>query len=378
MWLHIQNNDKKFIIGIKELYESIAPGENTYAIIDRLGDEIPAGSILVENTKDFKSLLESRTDWTGIIFNPLDPKCWKWLKHIPEYIPVVWYRWGYEAYKTHSYLRKNYLYLPETKRIVYQMNHSSSAIEWLRGIWNMARGRYKPLQRVDVLVGPEREEYDLYRDVGLLTEKTVWKFGMTATLDSFCEGLDESSPGKDIKVGNSADPTNNHLEAFRLLSKFDLTGRKVITPLSYGSHRYRDIVLRQGEKILGEHFEPLIDFMPLKKYNNVLIRCGFIVMNHLRQQAGANIMADLWRGGKVYMNETTAYKSSKSWGLSVDLISEQSEKTFFTPKSTERIDKDRSILQDKIGRMSIHDKTHELLEYCNSLALSTSSTKRRR
>lgn len=366
MWLHIQNNDKKFLSRITAFNEAAAPGENIYVVNSKGEGELPAGVKLIENSKKFIQLLNSRSDWAGIIFYPLAPKCWKWLKHIPEHIPVVWYRFGYEAYEMYPYLRKNYLYMSETKRLVHRTMPFLSFLKWLRA---HLPGRFKPLRRVDVFVGPEHQEYELYREADLLSKRTVWKFGGIGSLEDICNGVSVDSHGQDIKVGNSSDPSNNHVEAFRWLSKFDLSGRKVITPLGYGENRYRDVILRKGEEILGKHFEPIVDFLTLEKYNRLCNRCGYVMMNHLRQQAGGNIVADLWRGSKVYMNNTTSYKSRKSWGLSVELISEQSEETFFTPKSPEVIESDRSILQEKRGRTSARDNTRKLFQYFKQLAL---------
>ncbi|MDZ7680670.1 MAG: hypothetical protein U5J63_02895 [Fodinibius sp.] len=44
--------------------------------------------------------------------------------------------------------------------------------------------------------------------------------------------------GSNILLGNSSSATNNHLEAFELLQNLELRDRKVVTPLSYGCHKY--------------------------------------------------------------------------------------------------------------------------------------------
>lgn len=370
MWLHVQNNERKFFAGIAALFEAVAPGENTYVVSERAGGPVPDGATLIEDADAFESLLASRDDWDGIIFNPLAPHCWPWLKHVPAPIPVVWYRWGYEAYETSPYLKRHCGYMPETQRFVYSLKKTYAARESLKGLRDFAIGRFKPLRRVDVFVGPEEEEYDLYRKAGLLSDRAIWKFGAITAVEDICRGSNFDTLGVDIKVGNSSNPANNHVEAFRWLSKFDLTGRKVIVPLSYGSDLFLDTVLKKGEEILGAQFEPIVDFLPLEEYNRKVNRCGFVVMNHLRQQGGGNITADLWRGSNVYMNDTTYYKTRTAWGLSVGLISTAREAEFFTPKAPAQIGRDRTILQKKLGRSAVYERTREILGYCRQLGRS--------
>ena len=48
-------------------------------------------------------------------------------------------------------------------------------------------------------------------------------------------------------IGNSGDPTNNHLDVFDFLKKHDIGNRNIYVPLSYGgSKRYREVVKDVG------------------------------------------------------------------------------------------------------------------------------------
>lgn len=104
-------------------------------------------------------------------------------------------------------------------------------------------------------------------------------------------------------AGNSASATNNHVELFRKIrDQVDLSERKIIVPLSYGDICYRDKVIVDGKKILGNAFMPLVDFMPIGEYHKIISSCQFVVMNHLRQQALGNICSGLLAGAKIYLN----------------------------------------------------------------------------
>lgn len=108
--------------------------------------------------------------------------------------------------------------------------------------------------------------------------------------------------GNDIQVGNSATYSNNHLDAFEELARLDLAGRRVIVPLSYGDYRYREAVIEQGARTLGDKFTPLKDFMPLSDYLATIGACSVVIMNHRRQQALGNICAAVYRGAHVFLH----------------------------------------------------------------------------
>jgi hypothetical protein len=109
--------------------------------------------------------------------------------------------------------------------------------------------------------------------------------------------------GTNILVGNSATPSNNHLEIFDCLARLDLSGRRIIVPLSYGDLAYRDAIVSRGCELFGSAFTPLIDFLPQHEYAAITASCNIVVMNHKRQQALGNIGAGLYQGAHVFLDE---------------------------------------------------------------------------
>lgn len=106
-----------------------------------------------------------------------------------------------------------------------------------------------------------------------------------------------------IQIGNSADPTNNHIEIFKKLEKYKNENIKIICPLSYGDKNYRDKVISQGKEIFGSKFKPLIDFLPFEEYLRLLAQIDVAIFNHKRQQAMGNIITLLGLGKKVYIRD---------------------------------------------------------------------------
>ncbi|WP_309499589.1 TDP-N-acetylfucosamine:lipid II N-acetylfucosaminyltransferase [Sulfurovum sp.] len=138
-----------------------------------------------------------------------------------------------------------------------------------------------------------------------------------------------------IQVGNSADPTNNHIEVFNKLEKYKYKDIKIIVPLSYGNQDYAKEVIEQGKKIFGVKLVPLTEFIPFDKYLDILSNIDIAIFNHNRQQAMGNIITLLGLGKKVYMrHDITPWKMFEDTGINVfdvsnvkiDLLSEDTKK----------------------------------------------------
>ncbi|MCK5532094.1 MAG: TDP-N-acetylfucosamine:lipid II N-acetylfucosaminyltransferase, partial [Halopseudomonas aestusnigri] len=72
--------------------------------------------------------------------------------------------------------------------------------------------------------------------------------------------------GLNILLGNSADPSNNHIEALERLLPFKDQTIKIYAPLSYGDQKHARKVVNQGKAWFGDKFVPMTDFMPFEQY----------------------------------------------------------------------------------------------------------------
>jgi hypothetical protein len=104
-----------------------------------------------------------------------------------------------------------------------------------------------------------------------------------------------------MQLGNSADPTNNHIEVLEKLVKYRDKNIKIYTPLSYGDKEYAKSVISYGQQLFGDKFVPLIEFMPFEKYLEFLSEIDIAIFAHKRQQAMGNTITLLGLGKKVYM-----------------------------------------------------------------------------
>lgn len=145
------------------------------------------------------------------------------------------------------------------------------------------------------------------------------------------ENLKKNNNPYYIQIGNSATIENFHFEAIDILSKFASENIRILCPLSYGSKEYAKKVIEYGNKIFGDKFCPLTEFMPRKEYFNLLAQVKVAIFNNDRQQAMGNISAFLRLGCKVYLrNGTAMWKYYNRRGYFVCDISDIYNETFAT------------------------------------------------
>lgn len=121
-----------------------------------------------------------------------------------------------------------------------------------------------------------------------------------------------------VLVGNSADPSNNHLEALEKLLPYREQDVKIYVPLSYGDQGYAQKVIEQGSDWFGDKFVPITSFMTFDKYLSFLKGIDIAIFNHKRQQAMGNMITLLGLGRKVYIrSDVTPWAFFKEKGIKV-------------------------------------------------------------
>jgi len=377
MFLHLLQADLKFLKPIRNCFEAAAPGQHVYVFLSD-GDisfPVPEYATLVRKNSEFSRVMERFDNWQGVIVHGVILTVFPMLRLIPPHLKIAWYSWGAEAYTMTPGL-ENRLFLPHTKNVLARLKSTSL----LRRL--LARGRLLSAirsahhrcfcwpkirtvtDRYALCVPQVREEYDLFKKYGLLTH-TQYQPGSVGSLEDTVDvHSDITSPGPDIQIGNSAYASNNHADAFFILRSFNLHGRKLITPLSYGPAPYRDMILEIGQSMFGDSFCPLVDFLPLAEYNQLMQRCGVVVMNNCRQQAVGNLIAALWRGARVYMNDTTVYRGYRRMGFDIGLIATDlhpDNPKVFEPLTHDEVLHRRQLLRRTFGRDVIVEQTRMLL-----------------
>lgn len=308
--LHVVVNFSLTDRGIRE-FEAVAPGINEFVrIATPLDSQFPLPDCVRTITPRHFRREVRRAEIRGVVFHSLPPHHRRLLRDIPEGKVVVWIGWGFDYYD--DLLRARYpdgMVLPGTRALVRQPGwRNPGAMERRLAQWikTVCTGNdIRRLQRIDVFSPVLDREFELVRAANpwFGAEYMTWNY---LTLeDDMPFDLPEvaETPGVDLLAGNSASPTNNHVELFEAIARHvDLAGRRVYVPLGYGDPRYRDRVLAAGERQLGPHFVPLTDFLPYPEYVRLVSSCGFVLMYHLRQQALGNLFIAALSGARIFLD----------------------------------------------------------------------------
>jgi len=173
----------------------------------------------------------------------------------------------------------------------------------------------------------------------------------------FCENIDETNNTKKrnkkiIQIGNSADPSNNHIEILNKLLKFKDKDIEIIVPLSYGDREWAKEVIKNGQMLYGDKFRSLDDFLPPQEYRKILNSVDVAIFNHDRQQALGNILILLHLGKKVFVkNDITTWNFLKKKELTVyntyDIDKLNFEEFIFLDESTK--EKNREMIEKEFS-----------------------------
>lgn len=131
-----------------------------------------------------------------------------------------------------------------------------------------------------------------------------------------------------VLLGNSADPTNNHIDACKLIIKRLPKDSIIYCPLSYGNAEYSAAFQQWAKQHLQSRFCPILDFLNRKDYVERLNSMDVVIMFHNRQQAFGNIITSLCLGKPVFIKRESPLASMlKSIGVpaiySIDMLNKR-------------------------------------------------------
>ena len=178
------------------------------------------------------------------------------------------------------------------------------------------------LKRLDYIVAPKNDEAEivfinqLYPE--LRAEHAFGGFDQNVDLAQSIKYEFEDKTNKPLTVllGNSGDPSNNHMDAIKHFKSDRFVDSKIICPLSYGDNAYIAFIEKWLNSKLGSRFIALKTYMKRDDYVRFLSAVDVVVMNHNRQQAFGNTITALCLGKPVYMKKkSVVYSLLKDMGL---------------------------------------------------------------
>ncbi|MFZ5722403.1 MAG: TDP-N-acetylfucosamine:lipid II N-acetylfucosaminyltransferase [Pseudomonadota bacterium] len=373
--IHVATDEKFVDMGFRE-FEAIAPGRNRLIIPGgpRPLRHVKSPQTEFASTTELRRLL--RTARGGpVIFHSLPDAMLDLLPTIPRERCVLWIGWGYDYYSRllasafpHGLLLPQTLGLMTTRprrplpeRAMRQFRRHMNAL-----VSGTCGTRRHALARVDYFSPVLETEFGMAHNLNpwFQARHLDWNYG---TLDDFAlpAGVDLSTPGNSILIGNSATPENNHLEIFDLLAQIGTGNRRIVVPLSYGDDWYRDRIIEAGQARFGTCFTPLVEYMPGQAYASILADCGHAFMNHLRQQALGNICTLMLRGASIYMHPASPlYQWLRSRGGQIGSIGEIRNMTacaLMAPLTEPARAANRALVEDHYAPESRQSRTRAVI-----------------
>ncbi|WBE25078.1 TDP-N-acetylfucosamine:lipid II N-acetylfucosaminyltransferase [Denitrificimonas caeni] len=376
--LHI-TTDNKFISHALSTFESVYPDKNIVWMLNGVGEPNAVDDKYDESFSfldTFRpSFIKKLKYFDLVVLHNFDVFWFSLTFLAPKGTKFAWLGWGFDYY---DYIHKNPddLLLSKTLEFKLESRKKKRKKTTLKKLVKtyiklLLHNIIKPnaLKRIGSFSPVLKEDYDLVANAKLiphLPKFMPWNYGsLEENLIKNFIGLRVN--GESILVGNSASFTNNHIDIIDLLSKFDLAeGVNIIVPLSYGDEDYKDKITETGRLVLGTSFQPVADFMPIDEYVSLIKQCGYVVMNHKRQQAVGNIVIMLYLGARVFLREENpTYTMLKKEGAIVNTVQELelNPDLLKTPLTEDEIQKNIEILYKHWSKEAINTKTRNLVEF---------------
>lgn len=377
--------DEKFIDSAYAIYEKAFPGMNLFLILKRK-EEVDIlylkqidKYIFVNTNFDFVNVVEDYSKAARIIvfhgmnyFQAILAN--KISKHSKQY---VWSVFGGEVYNNNLIIKNGSVGLKTYKNFIF--SYKKLIKDFFRPAYNLFflgigfpnKLVKKSFMKIDFTAVLYDEELNYYKKLGIVSSNIKHLKFTYYPFDLVINKYDNFANGKNILVGNSASYTNNHLEIFEILEKFDLINYKIIAPLSYGNLEYAKKIIDLGKEKFCDRFYPLTQFIPLQEYQKVLQGCSIVIMNHHRQQAIGNVMNAVYIGAKVFLSEkNTLFHYLKRIGCHIfsvehDLIVENKE--VFNLLTIQQMSDNRAIVSSEL---SLDNLVTELRDKLSPLLLA--------
>lgn len=378
--------DEKFIETAVDIFESAYPEQNTFYITT------PKPWSFIKDKKIYHQLSKKKwLQWLFIQCKELKAYDLVIFHSLPSIylIPMVllkqnyvWLGWGYDYYSRPfaTDLLDESLILPKTNAQIKNQDDSKSTVSGLGFLSRLAKLLIKRLvdskyfynlaiKNLKVFSPVLPQEYDLVKHkygLGKVTKYSPWNYGILERHIIKNMQLGEISSANSILLGNSATATNNHFEALDVIVK-SATERTIYMPLSYGDMEYAKRVKEyiNSSPKLANCCQVLDTFMPLADYNAIINDCGFVIMNHVRQQALGNIVALMYRGAKIFLREEsvlyTYFKDLDACVYSVQQL-ELDPSLLAQHLTNQQIEHNRTILKATWSEDVILQRTRALVE----------------
>lgn len=315
MNFHLLTDNPVYIDYFIEMADSIKESKDYYILLKDKSDikHVKSSNINFFNIEEAVEYYNTHK-FEKIFIHYLNNDAIKFINFLDNEVPIYWIFWGADGYRHPKLNRK--IYLPETRKLLNKLNPKSFQDLIGNQIRNLILERKlnKVFKRINYCCTQVKGDYDLIKSVSpdfSFEHKFFAYRGVNSDKTRNETGEKENNrKGYNILLGNSANPTNNHLDILKILLNYKENVESIICPLSYsGSEKYVKMIVEYGNENFGDKFRALENFLPLEEYNDIMNTIDIGIFYHSRQQAYSNTLLVLEKGNKILMNPTsTLYK----------------------------------------------------------------------
>lgn len=348
--------DEKVISRTISYFEEALPRENKYIILsdDPSHPKFVTGQYnncfrSVYNTNEFWSVVGDVASYTSIVIHCLSGWAVRFINTI-EHNRIILIVWGADLYC--GLLKpKGYKLFYDEKIFNKLCYGNKSLFQRIKGNiirrceYNQTLEAVRKVGYISAFKGEIELLVKYYPKLNIIKRKDFFYYPIDAIVPKAL--MERQKLGDDIIVGNSASFFGNHEEVFLQLSSLDLEGRIIKVPLSYGAPSVIQYIKDKGQKILGDSFAPVMDFMPLEDYNRFLCGARTFIYGNYRQEAFGNIVLALFIGGAVFLHPSNILlKEFKDMGCICFTTNELTEKIHYHLTDDEVLN-NRRIIQEQ-------------------------------
>lgn len=143
-----------------------------------------------------------------------------------------------------------------------------------------------------------------------------YSFPITIEVINNFRELKQKNDCQIIQINNSCDKST--IEILEILSKFRDENIKIRAILSYGDMIFKDEIIKVGEELFGDKFEPITEYIKPEEYTKILSQNDILILNQQRQQGVGNLTTSLCLGTKVFIrSDVTTYKYLNNNGCKI-------------------------------------------------------------
>jgi hypothetical protein len=316
-----------------------------------------------DSPESVNNFIETIEKINKIIFHPYNFICYKFLhiilKKYPE-VKVYWAFWSYELYNLPHLSVEHYK--PFSQNYVSKQGNIFSRIRnikivgdlvlkfsYVTGIKkNYTKKLIKSFKHIDFFCSFLPSDFLFFKTISS-SQTTKYLSFLYLSLDDIIPDVDNFrfTQGNKIMIGHSSSPSGNHYEIIQQLSRIN-PDFPVFIPLAYGDENYGNLIEREALKRFTTA-DVLRQKLDTITYSKKLAEIGWAIFSTKVQQGLGNILALIFMGAKVFLDEdSSTYSDFSDWGIVVFSVQRDLNLEKLSNKlSNDEIQNNRAIIINK-------------------------------